>query len=125
MRQFGLTLVELLIVIVIVAILATIAVPSYNRYVDGSNRQAAQQFMLEAMNRAEEFRLDRRMYPADLAGLDLPVPDQVSQHFTVTAAGANNVTPPTFVVTAVPLNAARHPTMTLSQNLVRTPPEAW
>jgi type IV pilus assembly protein PilE len=128
MQKKGFTLVELLVVIVILAILATVAVPSYNRYTDRSQRQAAQQYMLDVLNRAEEFRLDRRNYPADLAAMAIQatdVPGHVSQHFTITAVGNNAATPPTFTVTAVPVNTARHQTMTLNQNLVKTPAEQW
>jgi type IV pilus assembly protein PilE len=119
MRKRGFTLVELLVVIVVLAILAAIALPSYQRYVDRSNRQSTQQFMYDVLSRAEEFRLDRRVYPANIGALTIDIPERVSRYFEVTAVGTNTVTPPTFVVTATPVNP-RLPTMTLNHNRITT-----
>ena len=46
-RQWGFTLIELIITVAIVGILASIALPSYRQYVVRSNRSAVQQFMLD------------------------------------------------------------------------------
>lgn len=46
-RQRGITMIELMIVIVIVAILGTLAVPSYRDYVVRSNRMEAVNVLLE------------------------------------------------------------------------------
>ena len=51
-KQAGFTLTEMLIVVVIMAILATIAVPSYREAVRRSDRRAAQSAMMEIANRA-------------------------------------------------------------------------
>lgn len=45
--QFGFTLIELMIVVAIIAIIASIAVPSYQRYVESTRRTAAQGDLLE------------------------------------------------------------------------------
>ena len=49
-KQRGFTLVEIMIVVAIVAILSSIALPSYSEYVRRSQRLAARAIMLEAAN---------------------------------------------------------------------------
>jgi type IV pilus assembly protein PilE len=46
-RQYGFTLIELMIVVAIIGILAAIAYPSYTQYVQRANRADAQAIMLE------------------------------------------------------------------------------
>ncbi|MEX0731351.1 MAG: type IV pilin protein [Aquisalimonadaceae bacterium] len=125
-RQAAFTLIELMIVMAIIAVVALIALPSYERYVDRANRVSAQQFMLESASRAEEFRLDRREYPADLAAMNRTVPADIATHFTITLAG-DNTAPPSFTVTATPTGpaASRQPTMTLLSDGTRTPADKW
>jgi type IV pilus assembly protein PilE len=113
-----------MLVVVIIGIMASIALPSYQRYVDRSYRAAAQQFMMEAVNRAEQFRLDRRQYPADLDAIGMAVPDDVDRFFTVTGEADADATPPFFRITAEP-KTTRHVEMTLSSNGERTPASEW
>ncbi len=49
-KQSGFTLVEIMIVVAIVAILSSIALPGYSEYVRRSQRLAARAIMLEAAN---------------------------------------------------------------------------
>jgi prepilin-type N-terminal cleavage/methylation domain-containing protein len=63
-RCAGFTLIELMITVAVVAILATVAVPSYTQYVVRANRSAVQRFMLDVANREEQFMLDARQYRA-------------------------------------------------------------
>lgn len=46
-RQYGMTLIELMIVVAIIGIMASIAYPSYTQYVQRANRADAQAIMLE------------------------------------------------------------------------------
>jgi len=64
----GFTLVELMIVLAIAAILAAIALPSYQRHVTETRRGAAQGCLLELAQFAERFYTTRMTY----SGLALP-----------------------------------------------------
>mgnify|MGYP005704109999 FL=1 len=56
-RTSGFTLVEMLIVVTIIGILASIAYPSYQQYIVKANRAAAQQFLLEAASVQHQYFL--------------------------------------------------------------------
>src|SRR6266704_1318683 len=60
----GFTLIEVMIVVAVVAILTTVALPSYSNYLARVNRSAAEQFMLDVANRQEQFLLDQHAYAA-------------------------------------------------------------
>lgn len=70
----GVTLVELLIVIVVVAILAGIAVPNYRQYLIRSNRTDATAALLRIAAAQEKFYLQNNRY-ADTDEFADPVPD--------------------------------------------------
>ncbi|MFN2644779.1 MAG: type IV pilin protein [Burkholderiales bacterium] len=61
-RTRAFTLIEAMIVVVVISILASLAWPSYTRYLKRGYRAAAQQFMLDIANREEQFLLDARAY---------------------------------------------------------------
>ena len=66
-RTAGVTLVELLIVVVVVAILASIAVPSYRSYVLRTNRVEAKTALLNLAAAQERFYLQNNTYAANPA----------------------------------------------------------
>jgi len=65
----GFTLIELMIVVAIIAVLATIAVPTYNDYVVNARRSEAQSALQEAMNRQERFYTSNNAYTANMTNL--------------------------------------------------------
>jgi type IV pilus assembly protein PilE len=77
-KNKGFTLIELMIVVAIVAILAAVAVPSYNDYVTRSKIQEATSGLSELRLRAEKYFADNRTY----AGVSTTV--QGSRYFTFT-----------------------------------------
>jgi type IV pilus assembly protein PilE len=71
-RMHGVTLVELLIVIVVVAILASIAVPSYRNYVLRAQRTDAMSALLRVAAAQEKFYLQNNRYATDAELDDAP-----------------------------------------------------
>ena len=65
----GFTLIELMIVIVIVAILAAVAIPSYQNYVIKSNRSAGKGILMDVVNRQQQFFINTKNYAASLTDL--------------------------------------------------------
>ena len=61
-RQQGITLVELMVVVAIIGILASIAVPSYQNYVRESRRSTAQAQLVELSTKLERFFSDNNTY---------------------------------------------------------------
>lgn len=106
-RQRGVTLIELMIVVIVIAILASIAVPSYRSYILRSHRSDATAELLRVRTNQEKFFLQNNAFSAAIAPacpadpgsaprtengyyvlcVDLPDPDAVSPFsFRVTAA---------------------------------------
>ena len=85
-RAAGFTLIELMIVLAVVALLTTLAYPSYERHLLRGNRSVGQAFLLDLAQRQEQFLLDRRRYTDALTGansLNLPLPPEVAQMYNI------------------------------------------
>jgi type IV pilus assembly protein PilE len=63
----GVTLIELMIVVVVMAILASIAVPSYRRYLIRANRTEARIALLQLQTAQEKFYLQNNVYTNKVA----------------------------------------------------------
>ena len=112
-RKRGFTLLEIMIVVAIVGILASIALPAYQSQVRKSNRSAAQQFMQDVALREQQIMLDTRGYvavaaTADFAnapsasptGVGLAAPDTTTGKYTYAVTRDNTTTPPSYTITA-------------------------
>lgn len=66
-REGGFTLIEVMVAVVIVAILATIAYPSYQRYIIRGSRAAAQNELTELSSMQEKIFLNSNAYTPNLA----------------------------------------------------------
>ena len=104
-RDFGFTLIEIMIVVVIIGILAAIAIPSYQDYVRRGQITEATNGLSDLRVRMEQFFQDNRTYPAACvpppvppavpAATDLVVP--AGQYFTFSCP---TLTATTYIVTA-------------------------
>jgi type IV pilus assembly protein PilE len=109
-RVSGFTLIELMIVVVIVAILAGIAVPSYNSSIRKSRRTEAKTALLDFAAREERLYATQNAYSTDPvalgytgAGGSWPVSTgSYYQIETPTTAAPTATTPGTFSVTVDP-----------------------
>jgi type IV pilus assembly protein PilE len=126
-RVRGVTLIELMIVVVVIAILTSIAVPSYRRYVMRGHRSAAQGAMMDIANRQQQILLANRSYVdgAALTAMGYALPPEVSEFYTLAvAADANPV--PSFLITLTPTGAqASDGALTLDNRGTKTPEDKW
>lgn len=101
MKTRGFTLIELAITMVIVAILAAVAIPSYRDSVRKSRRSEAQAYMMAVASRQQQFLVDTRAYANTLATVAVSMPANVQASYDIVLAAAAGP-PPTFQITATP-----------------------
>ncbi len=98
-RSRGVTLLELLIVVVMIGLLGTIAVPSYRQYAMRAQRTEAKTALLRLATNQERFYLQNNTYTSNLVALGFPtgVSDKGVYTLAVPVADAT-----TYRATAVP-----------------------
>jgi type IV pilus assembly protein PilE len=105
-RMAGVTLLELMAVVMIIGVLGMIALPSYRQYVMRAQRTDAKTALLRLQTNQERFYLANRTYggTADLAALGFAtgLTEAGSYQLTIAVADAT-----TYTATATPVAGAR------------------
>ena len=114
LRQAGVTLIELMVVVAIVAAIFAFAFPSYERYIVRAERAVGQNVLMQVADRQQQFFMDNKRFAADLTNLGFTAnPFIVDDDGASTVAGdvdavysvaLSNVTATTWTATATPLN---------------------
>jgi type IV pilus assembly protein PilE len=126
-RRAGFTLIELMITVAIVAILAMIAIPSYNAQMVKGRRSSAEAALLDIAQRQQQYLLDVRGYAANVAALNTTTPVDVSSYYTIAIAAAAGP-PPTFTASATPIAGtaqAGDVVLTINNTGAKTPAGTW
>lgn len=126
-KRNGFTLIELMITVAVIAILASIAYPSYQQYIVRSKRSAAQAQMMDIANRQQQFLLANRNYATKDAltasGYTLPPEVAANYGYTITLPEGDV---PSFLLTFRPTGSqAGDGDLTLDNQGVKTPAGKW
>jgi type IV pilus assembly protein PilE len=105
-RMAGVTLLELMAVVMVIGILGIIALPSYRQYVMRAQRTEAKSALLRLQTNQERFYLANRTYggTANLAALGFPTGQTENGSYALTIAGEDATT---YTATATPVAGAR------------------
>jgi type IV pilus assembly protein PilE len=133
-KQSGFTLIELMIVVVIVGILASIALPAYQDFVRKGRRADALAKLLDLQLTQEKYRANNPSYAKNLSELGLSATNVNSNYYVLTnpfpIAATNSYT-----LTMVPQTYGNQnndkqygvecTSLSIDQNGNKTPPECW
>lgn len=72
-RMLGITLIELMIVIVVLGVLAAVAYPNYRDFAARAKRNEARAALLQIATNQERFYLNNKTYTVDMKNLGFPV----------------------------------------------------
>ena len=111
-RQTGVTLIEMMVVLVILAIIVAYAYPSYTQFIIRAKRGAGTSMLLQIATRQQQFFMNNKQYSGSLAALGFPADTfMITDDGSFCAAGdadrlysfdLSNTTATTYTVTAGP-----------------------
>lgn len=131
-NDLGFSLLELLIVVAIMAIISTIAFPSYNRYILKSRRSEAMVNLVKFQGVYEEFNAQNNTYPASNTlppATVSPIPSTTYYSYTSTATATSYTITATARAGTSQVNdkegAVACSTMTINNVGTQTPAACW
>ena len=75
----GMSLIELMVALVIIAIISSVAYPSYQSHMAGARRADAQAVLMEAAQYMERFYTENNRYDEDTGGTAVALPAQLAE----------------------------------------------
>jgi type IV pilus assembly protein PilE len=109
-RTTGFTLIELMVTVAIVGLIAAIAYPSYQGQVKKARRSEAQQLLLGASNKEEQYIVEFRGYTNSFVAMNYStegwdcttVATECSNNYYDVTIAVSAGPPPSYTITAVP-----------------------
>jgi len=102
-KEHGMTLIELMIVIVIISVLASVALPSWNAMVQKSRRSDAVNILLLAQVEQEKYRANNTSYASAMSDLGLSTYDSADREYYRVVVQSASAT--AYLITATPNGA--------------------
>ena len=123
--QAGFSLLELVIVLGLVGVLATLALPSYQNYLRTATVREGAMSLLALALLQERLRITRGEYqPVSVLLTYQPLSDRLRRHYRLAAAVSKR--PSEFVLSLNPtVTAGRYPSLTLDSRGRREPAQHW
>jgi type IV pilus assembly protein PilE len=92
-KRRGFTLIELMIVVAVVGILASIAYPSYTRHVAKNARTEGQRELIRLSQLMEQYFLDHRSYTTDMTKLGMSADPFATENgsYKIDAVAVNSI----------------------------------
>lgn len=122
--QKGFTLIELMVVVAVIGILASVAVPAYQDYVTRSKIADATSALSRDRVQLEQFYQDNRRYSTAVGSAVCGGTRPTSNYFTITCV-ATDPNPQTYTLTATGINSMNGFTYTVDQSNTKTSTTSW
>lgn len=101
-KNRGMTLVELMVVVAIVAILASVALPAWNSQVQKARRADARNTLMLVQVEQEKYRADNGEYASAMADLGLDTYESASRDYYNVSIDSSSASATAFVAIAAP-----------------------
>jgi len=109
-KMRGITLIELMIVVVIIGFMAVIAYPNYREFAARAKRNEAKAALLQIATNQERFYLQNNTYTCDMTRLGFPVSDDFVTESGTYTVDISSCTADNFVAVAdyIPTDSEEH-----------------